>query len=334
MTGPRFSCAREDCTAALTGHCLESHDNPAECPHASAGVASAIESASLPVVRRFHAGHELGLRDALTVSRARYAHLVALLGVSDAGKTCFLTSLYLNACHGLLAPDYRFAGSLTLQGLELRARGLRSWNKDGSLPEQVTEHTALADPRTPAFVHLALDSSSSTHKRIELLLSDLPGEWTSQLVDRADKSSKFDFVARADSVMIALHGPRLAANATKHQDVAMTKQLFERLKQNVNLGTDIPIVLLVTRIDELNGDVPDCMRDLERHARDVGYLTKTIGVASISRFPKRIVNGTGVREAVHALLAAAPGMRQSPHVDFGEKPMRSYLLAGGRPTDA
>jgi hypothetical protein len=134
--------------------------------------------------RQFHPGRELGLEDALAVTRARYGHLVGLLGPSNAGKTCFLTSLYLQACPGMLSPDFRFAGSLTIQGFELRARRLRTWTK-GSLPEQLADHTVLADPRKAAFMHVSLDRPADPGKRVELLISDLPGEWSSELINRA-----------------------------------------------------------------------------------------------------------------------------------------------------
>ena len=48
-----------------------------------------------------------------------------------------------------------FAGSLTLQAFEDRARGLREW-EDGKLPAQLADHTILTDPRQPEVsLHLA-----------------------------------------------------------------------------------------------------------------------------------------------------------------------------------
>ena len=136
MSAVAGTCAKEDCTAAVTGRCLESFASPQECPHFSARAAGG-EQPETPSVeeaqthrtsgpgRRFHPGLELGLKEVLPVTRARYARLVGILGPSNAGKTCLLTSLYLQATHGLLLPEFRFAGSQTIQGFELRAlRGL------------------------------------------------------------------------------------------------------------------------------------------------------------------------------------------------------------------
>ncbi|MFO0842333.1 MAG: hypothetical protein U0797_08015 [Gemmataceae bacterium] len=308
MTSTVLTCDKADCTVGLTGRCLESVPDPASCPNAQPRPASPAPSApeaSVRVARRFHPGHELGLGDALAITRARYTHLVAVLGASNAGKTCFLTSLYLHACHGLLAPDYRFAGSLTLQGFELRARGLRSW-RAGALPEQLVEHTALADPRYPAFMHLALDRPNDPRGRAELLLSDLPGEWTSQLVNRADRAARFDFLARADCVAFVVEGPSLANNATRHQELANARQLFGRLKNDVRLPPDTPLLLLVSKMDELDGALPATVGRVEEAAQQLGFSPQTVPTASFSRRPDRVPNGSGVVEALRAMLAPAP----------------------------
>src|SRR5690349_12991431 len=136
----------------------------------------AIPSGS-DAARKFHTGLELGTEDALEITQSRYAHLIGVLGSYDAGKTCFLLSLYLMASRGVLPAKYAFAGSLTLKGFEDRARRLREW-KGGALPSQLVDHTSLADPRRPGLLHLALRQRSGERKRYDLLLTDLPGEWS------------------------------------------------------------------------------------------------------------------------------------------------------------
>ncbi|MCL5746176.1 MAG: hypothetical protein M1541_19975, partial [Acidobacteria bacterium] len=182
------TCGNPDCTVSATGKCLLSHENLAECPHFRAGdwereveVAEATPAArvetSLPqkmAGRKFHLGAELGVEDALEIMSARYAHVIGVLGSTDAGKTCFLSSLYLMASGGSLPAPYQFAGSLTLQAFEERARGLRQW-KDGQLPSQLADHTVLTDPRQPSLLHLGLRESAGERRRFDLLLTDLPG---------------------------------------------------------------------------------------------------------------------------------------------------------------
>lgn len=331
MSATKFSCSRADCTVGVTGRCLDSFDDPVACPHATGvaaglGTASgtAAVSATLTAARRFHPGHELGFRDALAITRARYAHFVGILGPVNAGKTCFLTSLYLSACHGLLAPEFRFAGSMTLQGFELRARGLRSWS-GGSLADQVVEHTSLSDPRNPAFVHLALDRTTRPTVRSELLLSDLPGEWTTQLINRADQAARFEFLARADAVAIVVEGPRLDGNTTRHQEVASTRQLLERLHHDVKLSPAIPLLLLVSKIDELGGTLPPATASIQDAAERLGFTLNVVPTAAFSRDPARVPNGAGVLEALRLMLAPGREIPCPPASTLLPVTARSFL---------
>jgi len=327
------TCRKEDCTVALTGKCLESAPDPASCPNVLpiSGTTEAVApAAGRRAVRRFLAGHEIALSEALAITRARYTHLIGILGASNAGKTCFLTSLYLNVSHGYLAPDYRFAGSLTLQGFEQRARGLRSW-PGGTLPEQLVEHTTLTDPRSPAFMHLALDRPNDPRGRAEILLSDLPGEWTSELLNRADRAARFDFLARADCVAVLVEGTRLSNNNTRHQELANAKLLFERLRDDVRLSLDTPLLLLVSKMDELDGTLPVMAHSIEHAGRELGFTVTTVPTASFARHSGRVENGHGVLEALRAMLARAPeSPNSSRHVAPVTLGSRSFLRPSHR----
>ena len=177
-------CEKTDCTVGTTGTCVLSRPSPAECPHfrvtdASAEIAAAGNPSAATEVpasrakaqgaRKFHLGHELGTQDATEIMRARYTHLISILGSTDAGKTCFLSSLFLMASGGLLPSSHQFAGSLTMQAFEDRARGLRDWPK-GGLPDQLVDHTVLSDKRQPSFLHLAIRESKMDRRRFDLLL--------------------------------------------------------------------------------------------------------------------------------------------------------------------
>jgi hypothetical protein len=180
------TCEKADCVVAATGKCLLSHPDPGECPHflvgdgAIEGKASGVKplavGAQLPSPekqsgRRFHPGTELGIQEATDIMRARYGHLIGVLGSTDEGKTCFLSSLYLMASGGKLPAPYLFAGSQTLQGFEDRARGLRTW-QGGQLPSQLVDHTTLSDPRQPSLLHLAIQESQGERRLYDLLLTD------------------------------------------------------------------------------------------------------------------------------------------------------------------
>lgn len=326
----RGTCQKTDCTVAVTGKCLEAHPDPESCPHfvrreaaetADRGVQKAAPpAAAARAARKLHVGLELGLQDALAVSRARYAHLIGVLGASDAGKTCFLSSLYLLACHRKLEPHYRFAGSLTLPGFELRARHLRTWGS-GALPDQLVDHTTLSDPRSPAFMHLSL-ARGGTAERLDLLISDLPGEWTTDLVNRTTAAERFDFLRRADAVVIMAEASRLAKPASAHAEVMNLKILLERLAGVVGLDRDTPLILAATKADEVRLEMPARMRDVEEHARNQGFNPTAITLASFSRKPQEVPSGSGVLEVIRCAVEGAAPPR--PATATGERPGRSF----------
>jgi hypothetical protein len=322
------ACKKADCTIAATGKCLEAHPTPQECPfyisepddQENGPDSPDLEPNSEPDAaeadgsRSFHAGLELGFAEAQELARSRYVHLVAILGATNAGKTCLLVSIYLMAVNRMLAP-FRFAGSRTLLGFEHRARGLRKWDK-GQLPAEFADHTRLGDPRSPSFVHIALNEESDSSKRREMLLTDLPGEWTTDLINRADSASRFHFLARADAVLITLDGPRLVAPETRQQEIMQAENLLQRLAQAVTLPTTIRIILLVSKCDELLNGAAASTAALKAYSSDLGYETEVIETAAISRDPNRVANGHGILDLLKLILKSPtlkmPSLQTAP----------------------
>lgn len=308
------TCDKTDCTVAQTGICLLSNPDPNTCPHFKAeegeNLPQRISAPALPgkdsvhpIRRRFHGGLELGTDDAAELMRTRYTHLIAILGSWDAGKTCFLSSLYLTAAHGGLKPDYLFAGSRTLQGFEDRARRTRQWS--GSvLPDRLSDHTTLSDPRNPALLHLTLQETHAPARRIELLLTDLPGEWSKNLVDRADTAERFRFLHRADGVLIVLDGPLLISEA-RHSEYERSKLLVKRLAETVQLDRTVPILFVVSKCDKLSMVEPPVMRDLQTYASSLGFQSEIVLTAAFSSTPNTVENGTGILQSIKAIIDRA-----------------------------
>lgn len=321
------TCDKTDCTVAQTGICLLSNPDPNTCPHFKAeegeNPPQRISAPALPgkdsvrpIRRRFHGGLELGTDDAAELMRTRYTHLIAILGSWDAGKTCFLSSLYLTAAHGGLKPDYLFAGSRTLQGFEDRARRTRRWS--GSvLPDRLSDHTTLSDPRSPALLHLALQETLAPSRRIELLLTDLPGEWSKNLVDRADTAERFRFLHRADGVLIVLDGPLLTSEA-RHSEYERSKLLVRRLAETVQLDRTVPILLVVSKCDKLGMREPPVIRDLQTYASSLGFQSEIVLTAAFSSTPETIENGAGILKSIRSIIdrprASATGEKQETGV--------------------
>jgi hypothetical protein len=308
------TCENPNCTVATTGNCLLSQPDPKECPHfrSSSGVVDAPLAIDTVKVgdkvsgikkdggRKFHLGNELGAEDAVEIMRARYTHLIGVLGSTDAGKTCLLSSLYLMASGGTLPAGYQFAGSLTLQAFQDRARGVREW-QDGKLPAQLADHTILTDPRQPSLLHLAVRESAGERRRFDLLLTDLPGEWTDNLVLHSANAASFDFLQRADGIVLVVDGTLLMSEK-RHIELQHMRQFVERLANEVKLSRDIPFVVLVSKSDEIGMQIPGAAAELKEHIESFGFATTTISAAAFSRTPDETKSGTGVFDALEVLL--------------------------------
>lgn len=304
------TCSNPDCTVAATNKCVLLHANLLDCKNYEittdeerAQSAADVDQTSLDdeeVGRSFHAGLELGLDDTVDLMQGRYGTVVAILGLYDVGKTCLLASLYLLASCGALLPDLAFAGSRTLSGFEARARRLRRWPK-GLLPKQLVDHTVLADPRSPALMHLALQEGGESRQRHDLLLTDLPGEWTKALVEDATTSERFAFLHRADGIVIALDGPTFLSSE-RHAQAHEAKLLLTRLAATLNVDRSIPIVLAVCKADELSMNVPLHVEQVRAHAEKLGFSPLIVPVAAISRTPAVAQSGTGIREILDYFL--------------------------------
>lgn len=316
------TCEKAGCTVNETGICLLSYVDINACPNfrgagdreeATEPVAPTPEPAELPVVpsseaRRFPTGLELGTQDAAEIMRARYVCLVGLLGFWDAGKTCFLLSLYLMASRGALPAGYLLAGSQTLPGFELRARRLRNW-QGGPLPEQLADHTSLADPRQPALLHLALREVGGRRRLFDVMLTDLPGEWSKNLIDRAATAERFAFLHRADGNVVVFDGPLLDSNS-RHSELQRSKHLLERLVHSVRVDKTTPLVLLVSKCDRLQMQRPAAVDELEQHAKSLGFSPEVVLCAAFSSTPQTVENGLGVFEALEKILAHVPAPRE------------------------
>jgi len=316
------ACEKLDCTVATTGRCLISHPDPLDCLHFRSGSdvvelsveapeVEATESTGdedvLPIStvgRTFHQGIELGADDAVEIMRARYAHLIGVLGSTDAGKTCLLSSLYLMASGGTLPAGYQFAGSLTLQAFEDRARGLREWEK-GALPSQLVDHTVLAHPRQPSLLHLAIQEKAANRRRVDLLLTDLPGEWTDNLVLRAANAPSFEFLHRADGIIIVVDG-KLLVSDRQFVEVQRIRQFIERLSTDVGIGRDVPFVLVISKSDEIAMQMPEGAIELKEYLESLGYRATAVSAAAFSRLPNEVKSGTGVFEAIETLINSEP----------------------------
>lgn len=323
------SCEKADCTVASTGKCLLSEPDPKTCAHfrptsdAVQTPAQDVGSMALGLeqqaekkdTRKFHLGNELGTEDAIEIMRARYAHLIGVLGSSDAGKTCFLSSLYLMASGGTLPDPYRFSGSLSLQAFEDRARGLREWT-DGKLPSQLVDHTVLSEPRQPSLLHLAVRRSDEDRRRFDLLLTDLPGEWTDKLVLHRNNAESFRFLQRADGIILVVDG-KLLVSDQRHVEMERMRYFSERLATDVKISRDTPFVIVISKGDEFGMKMPPAADDLRDYVKGLGFPATAILTAAFSRKPDEVKSGTGIFDAVDTILCHLNRISPTPNSVLG-----------------
>lgn len=324
------SCQIKECPVALTGKCVKSHSPIEECPHlvkSDTPVASATPPSTVtqPTWRPVYPGHELGLEQASSVMSARFTNLIGVLGETDAGKTCMLCSLYLLASCSQLAPAYRFAGSQTLLGFESRLRIYRDW-PTGTLPDRITAHTEHAHPRAPGFLHLVLASDQKSPAASDFLFTDLPGEWTSDLVKSVRGSSRLMFLQRANGLVFAFRADQISSKENRYSQLQSARMIFQRIKDTIGVRPEVPIAVAITRCDLTDGKVPQFSFEISATAQELGFLNiATIGIASFSANPN-VPSGLGIGDLLKALGSAQGEIMTSTPRSRGNRNFEQYQL--------
>jgi hypothetical protein len=310
----KYACSKTDCTVAVTEKCLLSHVPVETCPHVRVSQADVPDQrpegpgSAFPTTL-VYPGNELGLKQVSELFASRYGHLIGVLGAYGTGKTCLLCSLYLLASCGDLRPTRLFAGSMTLLGFESRLRLLRKWGGTG-LPDKIVDHTSLLDdPRQPGFVHLALKQTAPVPALRDLFFTDLPGEWTTDLIKRADVAERFRFLSRADGLVITVQAPQLLAPETRNSQIQSARILLQRLHDAVGIAPTIPVIFAITRCDITGAIVPPAVYQVVEFARELGFCN--VSHMPVASFSDRadVPSGMGVASLLDALF---PTSVQSP----------------------
>ena len=266
-----LTCNNNECTVGETGICVL-NNAPDDCPHRTPDreADSIEESSTVPEVsvlpssresRRFASSSTLGLDDVRVLMRNEYCHVVGLLGEPDSGKTACLVSLYLLLSRNAL-DGFTYADSRSLMALDELSRGARRW--EAGMPEQMIAHTVRSDGRAVGFLHFRLVRRSD-RARVNVLIPDLPGEWTTSLVD-GNRTDRLDFLKSADSIWLMIDGRRLANDSQRLHAIHRTNLLIDRLVAFLNPA--IPALrLVVTRRDLATPTADTLERILDRRAR-------------------------------------------------------------------
>ncbi|WP_349976464.1 hypothetical protein [Pseudomonas sp. WHRI 8519] len=297
-----FVCTNENCTVSQTGICLLNNE-PDDCSNsqlleAETSDDSLIGEPLLPSpieAPRFSASAALGLDDVRAMLGKKYGHVVGILGAPDSGKTALLVSLYLLMAHDRLI-HFSFAGSRSLLTFEDIARGARSWN-EGSPPEQMTAHTELGDSRAAGLLHLRLKSVSKS-TCIDLFIPDLPGEWSTSLID-TNEHERLRFLQGSEAIWLTVDGASLLAPDTRNNAIHRMKLLIDRLVDFFE-GQPPRLFLVITRCD-LGRPTEAIIDRIVSRASHHKIELQVMHVASFSKEPS-IPAGTGIPELLSATI--------------------------------
>lgn len=299
-------CKVSDCLYSQTGFCIRNND-PLVCEERLASLQiSDVKEVILaePVlqtpatIRQLKSSLTMSLTNVKELQESRYCKLVGILGIPSSGKTASLVSLYLLLAKNKLN-GFEFLDSRSIMAFEDICVGARKW-KETELPNQLTVHTELSDIRTAGFLHLRLNCLAAK-QAIDILLTDLPGEWTNDLID-SNRKDRFDFLKSADRVWIMVNGLDLHTPKERHHTIHRVETLIQRLQ--AFLGEQMAdVVLVVTHTDSavhagkyLNHFITD---------RVNGFSIKVLEIASFST-QEGIEPGTGISQLIQDLVNGRP----------------------------
>ncbi|WP_298164297.1 hypothetical protein [Novosphingobium sp.] len=243
------------------------------------------------------ASRTLSLPEIHKMMEDREINMIGIVGLPGAGKTACLVSAYLLLAKGQFE-RYTYADSATLRAFEEIARGSRVWDK-GNPPEQITTHTTLTDDREAGFLHLRLRREHDG-RLFELLLPDLPGEWSNRLIDQKD-SERLQFLCSSSVIWLMVDGRQFVEDGTVAMARYRATLLIERLSQL--LGTHRPRIIVVPTWQD-KGEFPQTEADeLTKCGVDLGLEVELSPIASFS-WSEDIQPGFGVARLVDRSISA------------------------------
>lgn len=297
-------CSFDSCTFTITGRCIQGHSE-SECPHLDEVAEQGEMSDQEPVegvwsragaqwqgdhdedagqavlertqeMPRLPPSMTLGSAEAENLMCSEYTTMVGIVGLPASGKTACLVSAYLLLSRGQFE-GYSYADSRSLMAFEQISRGSRKW-ATAKISRQLTVRTELADDRQPGFLHFKLRRTSDD-RFFNLLLPDLPGEWSRSLIDKAD-STRFEFIKSAAVIWIMVDGREFVDPLQRNYATYRTELLITRLAGF--LQTPTPRIILVPSWKDI-GEFPKTTFDfIQAVGRDAGFNITLAPIASFS----------------------------------------------------
>ena len=300
-----LECINEECTVGDTGTCIMNY-SPDECPHrvpededtGNDSIATS-DTSVLPAPKtppQFSPSVALGLNQVRALMSKEYCYVIGLLGEPDSGKTACLVSLYLLLAKNRLR-GFRFADSKSLVALDELSRGARSW--EGGMPDQITAHTERVDGRSAGFFHVRL-SRELDHTQLHLVVPDLPGEWTTGLIE-SNRTDRLRFLRSADVIWLMVDGRALADSEQRLSAIHRTKLLIDRLV--ASLSPRIPALHIVVSRHDLAKPSMETLEQIRRHGEHRKLELRVDRIASVSEV-EEIQPGSGIADLLAGTVTA------------------------------
>ncbi|MFK0692894.1 hypothetical protein ACFX5Q_32845 [Mesorhizobium sp. IMUNJ 23033] len=293
-------------------------------PSGSSGTPVPLGGAVLPApdddLPVLPASRTLGIPQANAMMESRPTCMVGIVGLAGAGKTAALVSAYLLLSRDQFA-GYSYADSDTLRAFEEIAGGSRTW-QEGSPPEQITSHTTLSNDREAGFLHLRLWRHADD-RLLDVLLPDLPGEWSQALIGRND-AERLHFLRSASVIWLMIDGRQFADDHKVMKARFDTKLLIERLA-NLLEGRRPRILVVPTWQDRQ--PFPQAEADeLIACGGAFGFKVEVVPIASFS-WSDDMIPGYGVADLFDrsfCVLPPAPAFWPVTEAEAGDRRLHAF----------
>ncbi|MEP7119636.1 MAG: hypothetical protein ABJE95_01955 [Byssovorax sp.] len=334
-------CRHADCTLPEDGRCAraaEYSDPELECPElfrAEGGSSSTTSPAPAQVASEPEPdddeatpwkGRHLSLTEAEEIVQRSPARLISVLGSYGAGKTSLMASFFLQIANGHYGNfPYCFASSRTLYGFQDLIERANRWT--GKPNEQIVDHTPRDESsQTGSFLHVGLRPRDERDDRhIDLLLTDVAGEWIDSWTRRADEDAKrrLAFIPRSDGFIVVVDAFELFGNDGMKMDTDIGR-LIRRVVRSAGARRGRTLAVVFSKFDTIidQVEVPEQSAASERsawgrlgkltpgiwaainHARAAGFETSQFAV---SAFPRPLAKGqpAGVMAPFTFVMGAA-----------------------------
>ena len=162
----------------------------------------------------------------------------------------------------------------------------------------MTVHTERKDGRSAGLLHFKLIRKSD-YARLHLLIPDLPGEWSTSLIEN-NRTDRLSFLRAADAIWVMVDGQTLIEKVQRLGAIHRASMLIDRIA--ALFSPDIPAVRLVVSHFDLGKPTEGILQQLRENAARPGIDLSVSHIASFSK-TDGIAGGTGIADLIAQTVA-------------------------------